>query len=160
MEGSNNAIESKERATEVQNNSKKAIDETQKLYAEKENKMLKVIENGKVVDRIRIMADTIGIYQTNKLTCIKCSYRSSKSWRTRKRICSSCEEVRTLAEQSTQAVTIFRIQLLRFKKHLTIVLILVSDILNFINEDIHEQFNAYGETGNQYYNDSDIVSRY
>src|SRR5471030_3313919 len=60
MEGSNNANKSKERAIEVKSSSKKAIDETRKLYEEKENKMLQVIENGKVVDNIKIMADTIG----------------------------------------------------------------------------------------------------
>ncbi|WP_315072700.1 methyl-accepting chemotaxis protein [uncultured Clostridium sp.] len=44
MEGSNNANNSKERAAEVKNNSKKAINETRKIYVEKQEKMKKAIE--------------------------------------------------------------------------------------------------------------------
>ena len=57
----------------------------QKSYMlKKKTNMLQVIENGKVVDNINIMADTIGSIaeQTNSLGT-KCSYRSSESWRTR-----------------------------------------------------------------------------
>lgn len=69
MEGSNNSYQFKEKATEVQSNSQKAIDETQKLYTEKQKKMEKAIEDGKVVDSIKVMADTIGSIatQTNLL---------------------------------------------------------------------------------------------
>ncbi|WP_242863411.1 HAMP domain-containing methyl-accepting chemotaxis protein [Clostridium botulinum] len=59
IQGSNNANEFKEKALIVQNNSKQAIEDTEKLYFEKEKRMMKAIEDGKVVDHIRIMADTI-----------------------------------------------------------------------------------------------------
>ena len=49
--------------------------------------------------------------------------------------------------------------MLRFKRHLIRSIDTCNDILKFINTDVHEQFNAYGETGNQYYNDSDFVSK-
>lgn len=69
MEGSNNANKSKETSTEVKNNSQNAINETRKIYAEKQNNMAKVIEDGKVVGSIKVMADTIGdiAEQTNLL---------------------------------------------------------------------------------------------
>lgn len=80
MEGSNNANKSKQRATEVKENIQKAIEETQKIYAEKQTKMLKAIENGKVVDSIKVMADTIRKYiRADESSCIKCCNRGSKS---------------------------------------------------------------------------------
>ncbi|WP_457825543.1 hypothetical protein, partial [Staphylococcus aureus] len=33
-----------------------------------------------------------------------------------------------------------------------------NDILEFINKDVNVQFEAYEQTGNQYYKDSDFVS--
>lgn len=56
MEGSHNSNEFKEKATNVKSKSKKAVEETNKLYIEKQEKMLKAIEEGKVVDNIKIMA--------------------------------------------------------------------------------------------------------
>jgi methyl-accepting chemotaxis protein len=69
MEGDGNAARSKERATAVKNNSQKAIDETRKIYAEKQKNMEKAIEDGKVVGSIKVLADTIGdiAQQTNLL---------------------------------------------------------------------------------------------
>ena len=60
MEGSNNANQSKERATAVKNSSQSAINETRRVYAEKQKNMEKAIEDGKVVDSAKVMADTIG----------------------------------------------------------------------------------------------------
>lgn len=34
-----------------------------------------------------------------------------------------------------------------------------SDILNFINKDVHAQFDAYAETGRSYHGDADFVGR-
>ncbi|OOM82542.1 putative methyl-accepting chemotaxis protein YoaH [Clostridium puniceum] len=160
MEGSNNANKSKERATEVQINSKKAINQTRKIYAEKENKMLQVIENGKVVDSIKIMADTIGsISEQTNLLSLNAAIEAARAGEQGKGFAVVAEEVRTLAEQSSQAVTSIQDTIIKVQEAFNNSIDTGKDILQFINIEVNEQFIAYGDTGNQYYKDSDFVSK-
>jgi Methyl-accepting chemotaxis protein len=160
MEGSNNANESKNRAKDVQNSSKKAIDETRKVYTEKENKLLQVIENRKVVESIKIMADTIGgIAEQTNLLALNAAIEAARAGDQGKGFAVVAEEVRTLAEQSSEAVTNIQDTIAKVQDAFNSSIDTGNDILNFIDRDVNEQFNAYGETGNQYYKDSDNVSK-
>src|SRR5471030_2783975 len=160
MKGSNNANKSKDRAIEVQSKSKKAIEETRKLYAEKEDKMLQVIQNRKVVERIKIMADTIGdIAAQINLLALNAAIEAARAGEQGKGFAVVAEEVKTLAEQSSEAVTDIQDTIIKVQEAFNDSIDTGNDILNFIDKDVNEQFNAYGETGNQYYDDSDFVSK-
>ena len=160
MEGSNNASKSKERAIEVKSNSKKAIDETRKLYAEKQNKMAQVIENGKVVNNIKIMADTIGsIAEETNLLALNAAIEAARAGEQGKGFAVVAEEVRMLAEQSSQAVTSIQDTIIKVQQAFSNSIETGNDILKFIDTKVNDQFNAYGETGEKYYNDSDLVSK-
>jgi methyl-accepting chemotaxis protein len=160
MEGSNNANKSKKRATEVQSNSKKAIEETRKLYAEKESGMLQVIENGKIVESIKVMAETIGDIagQTN-LLALNAAIEAARAGEQGRGFAVVAEEVKMLAEQSAQAVTDIQNTIIKVREAFNSSINTGNDILKFISTDVNKQFNAYGETGSQYYNDSDFVSK-
>lgn len=160
MDGSNNANKSKERALAVKNNSEKAIEETIKIYAEKQNKMKKAIEDGEVVSTIKVMADTIGgIAEQTNLLALNAAIEAARAGEQGKGFAVVAEEVRKLAEESKESAlsiqdTISKVQA-AFKSSIETG----NDILEFINENVNEQFNAYKETGNQYYDDSDLVSK-
>ena len=160
MEGSNNSNQSKERATTVKNNSQKAIAETRGVYDEKQIKMKKVIEDGKVVDSIKVMADTIGgiAAQTN-LLALNAAIEAARAGEQGRGFAVVADEVRGLAEQSAQAVINIQDTIVKVQGAFKSSIDTGSDILEFINTQVHEQFNAYGETGNQYYADSDFVSK-
>ena len=159
MEGSSSSSKSKEKATEVKNNGKRAIEETRNLYAEKENKMLEVIEDGKVVDNIKVMADTIGsIAEQTNLLALNAAIEAARAGEQGKGFAVVAEEVRTLAEQSSQAVTSIQETITRVREAFKNSIDTGNDILSFINTEVHRQFNAYMETGDQYYNDSNFVS--
>jgi methyl-accepting chemotaxis protein len=159
MEGSSNANQSKERSMEVKNNSQKAIKETRAIYIEKQEKMQKAIEDGKVVDSIKTMAETIGsIAEQTNLLALNAAIEAARAGEMGKGFAVVAEEVRTLAEQSSEAViniqdTITKVQL-AFNSSISTG----GDMLDFINKNVNEQFNNYSEVGNTYYKDSDFVS--
>jgi methyl-accepting chemotaxis protein len=160
MEGSNNANKSKERAVEVKNNSKKSIDEMGKLSTEKEKSMITVIQNGKVVDNIKIMADTIGsISEQTNLLALNAAIEAARAGEQGKGFAVVAEEVRKLAEQSSEAVTAIKDTIIKVQEAFNNSIDTGNDILKFINIEVNEQFNAYGDTGNRYYNDSEFVSK-
>ncbi|NFG60759.1 methyl-accepting chemotaxis protein [Clostridium sp. CMCC3677] len=160
VQGSNNANEFKEKALVVQNNSKIAIENTEKLYSEQEKKMMKAIEDGKVVDNIRDMADTISnIASQTNLLALNAAIEAARAGEAGKGFAVVAEEVRKLAEQSSLAVTGIQDTIIEVNKAFKISINTGTDILKFIHDDIQEQFDAYGEAGHQYYNDSDFVSK-
>lgn len=160
MEGSNNANEFKVRATEVKSNSDKAIAETRNLYDIKQNNMEKTIEDGKVVDSIKIMADTIGsIAQQTNLLALNAAIEAARAGEQGRGFAVVAEEVRKLTEQSSEAVINIQDTIVKVQNAFKSSIDTGSDILEFINTRVHEQLDAYGQTGNQYFNDSDFVSK-
>ncbi len=160
MEGSNNSNEFKLRATSVKNNSEKAIQETKNLYAEKQRNMEVAIEEGRVVDSIKVMADTIGsIAEQTNLLALNAAIEAARAGEQGKGFAVVAEEVRTLAEQSSQSVINIQDTILKVQQAFKRSIDTGKDILEFINTNVNEQFNGYKETGNQYYNDADFVTK-
>ncbi|GAA0079196.1 methyl-accepting chemotaxis protein [Clostridium sp. CTA-5] len=160
VDGSNNANQSKERAIKVKNDSQNAIKETQKVYEEKQDKMLKAIEDEKVVDSIKVMADTIGgIAEQTNLLALNAAIEAARAGEAGKGFAVVAEEVRKLAEQSSQAVINIQDTIIKVQQAFKSSIDTGNDILEFINIQVYEQFDEYGKTGNQYYEDSDFVSK-
>lgn len=160
MEGSNNASKSKERATEVEKKGEEAIKEARSLYEEKKNHMVQAIEDGRVVDNIKIMADTIAsISEQTNLLALNAAIEAARAGEQGKGFAVVAEEVKKLAEQSSQAVTGIQDTIVKVQDAFKNLSGNGNDVLKFINEDVDPKFKEFGNMGNQYYNDSDFVSK-
>lgn len=160
IEGSNNSNKSKERATEVKKSSQKAIEETRRIYEEKQSKMIRVIEDGKVVDSIKVMADTIGnISKQINLLSLNAAIEAARAGDQGKGFAVVAEQVKKLAEQSSEAVINIQGTIVKVQEAFKSSIDTGSDILDFISKDVYKQLDDYEETGNQYYSDSDFVSK-
>ncbi|AKN29670.1 chemotaxis protein [Clostridium carboxidivorans P7] len=159
-EGTNNANGAKERATEVRNNSEAAIREVRKMSAEKENNMMKAMEEGKVVENIKSMADTIAsIAEQTNLLALNAAIEAARAGEQGKGFAVVSEEIRELAEQSAEAVKSIQETIVKVQGAFKNSTDTGKEVLEFINKDLYEQFDAYAKTGNQYYDDSDFVSK-
>ena len=160
MDGSNNANGAKERATEVKSNSQEAMQKAKEISVEKQKKMEKVIEDGKIVDNIKVMADTIAsISEQTNLLALNAAIEAARAGEQGKGFAVVAEEVRALAEQSSEAVKSIQETITEVQGAFKNSIDTGSDILEFINKDVNTQFIAYEKTGNQYFDDSDFVTK-
>ena len=160
MEGSNNSNEFKEKAIEIKNNSQKAIRETENLYIQKEERMLRAIEDGQVVESIKVMADTIAnIAEETNLLALNAAIEAARAGEQGRGFAVVAEEVRKLAEQSSEAVTSIQDTILKVQQAFKSSIDNGKDLLEFINKDVNAQLKAYEETGNNYYEDSEFISK-
>ena len=160
MEGSDNAVKSKERAMEVEKNGRKAIKEVKDLYSEKRDNMLKAIEDGKVVDNIKVMADTIAeISEQTNLLALNAAIEAARAGDQGKGFAVVAEEVRKLAEESAQAVAAIHDTIGKVQEAFKNLSENGEDVLGFINENVDPQFEEFEKVGDQYYRDSDFVSK-
>jgi methyl-accepting chemotaxis protein len=158
--GSNNAIQSKERATDVQNRVTEATKITEELYGEKKKKTLKAIEEGVVVENIKDMADTIAsIADQTNLLALNAAIEAARAGEHGKGFSVVADEVRKLAEESSNAVAGIQGNIIRVQNAFKNLSGNSNEILEFINENVNEQFGTFGDMGSQYYRDADFVSR-
>jgi len=159
MEGSNNANQSKERAIEVQKKGKLSVEETRRLYNEKKQKGLKAIEDGKVVENIKVMADTIAsISEETNLLALNAAIEAARAGEQGKGFAVVAEEVKKLAEQSSQAVVGIQDTIIKVQEAFKNLSDNSKEVLTFIYENVDPQLENMKKMGDEYYNDAEFVT--
>jgi len=159
MEGSGNAAQIKEKAKEVRIAAKNAMEESENIYEEKEKRILKAIEDGKVVDEIKIMADGIAaIAEQTNLLALNAAIEAARAGEYGKGFAVVADEVRKLAEQSSETVSTIQGTIVKVQDAFKNLSENSNDVLKFVIENIRPVLDQYAESGKQYGEDGEFIS--
>lgn len=157
-EGLNIAIAIEKKADDINKNSSQAKENAEKIYKYAKDKLEKAIEDSKVVKNISEMANSIlDIAEQTNLLSLNAAIEAARAGEHGKGFAVVAEEVRKLAEESSNAVIEIQTNV---KKVLTAVEELSNsskEVLVFIESDVLKDYGNLIEISKQYKNDGSTV---
>lgn len=132
-----------------------ALQGTKSIFEEKNMKILTAIEKGKVVEEILFMADSIAsISEQTNLLALNASIEAARAGEHGRGFAVVAEEVRKLAEESSTTVSDIQRIIKEVKGAFANLSENTKEILSYIENNVHPEYEMFMDTMVQYENDA------
>ncbi|MBU3103582.1 methyl-accepting chemotaxis protein [Clostridium gasigenes] len=147
------------RALQLKRKGIKSSEEAKIIFNEKNNKVMQAIEEGKIVNQIHLMTESIkSIAAQTNLLALNAAIEAARAGDQGKGFAVVADEVRNLAEQST--ITVANIQGVVSKVQASFDNLSENskDLLTYIEKDVAEIYDLLFQTGVDYEQDAKAVA--
>ena len=153
------AAKIKERAEMIKRRGQESQARVEELLSEKQRTIIAAIEEGKVVNEISIIAESIASIaaQTN-LLALNAAIEAARAGESGRGFAVVADEIRKLAEQSNEYVAVIQAVVGNVGAAFTNLSINAQDILSFIDEDVREDYELLIDTGVSYEKDAVFIN--
>lgn len=159
-EGNIEAEKIKKRAVKIKTGAEENAKLVDQLYREKQANIIKAIEEGKVVEEIKTMADTIAaISEQTNLLALNAAIEAARAGEQGRGFAVVAEEVRKLAEQSSNSVSVIKDTITNVQSAFKNLSENASEILKFIDENVTRDYDSMVEIGVKYEKDALTLSK-